>query len=217
MTRPLLVLRPEPGNSRTVQAARALGMDPHALPLFGVAPMAWQPPVSYGYRALLLTSANAIRHAGEALARYRALPVLAVGPETAAAAQAAGFEIAETGTGNANKLLANQKGPLLHLCGADVTPVTSVAKIDRVIVYASVAQTPDNFAALTSAPAVALLHSARAAAHFASLATDRSQIAIAAFSPAVAQAAGDGWESLAIAANPRDEELLAIAKQLCGL
>jgi uroporphyrinogen-III synthase len=168
----------------------------------------------------LLTSANAIRHAGEALARYRILPVLAVGPETAAAAQAAGFEIAETGTGNANKLLANYanyEGPLLHLCGADVTPVESKAKIDRVIVYASVAQTPDNFATLTSGPAVALLHSARAAEYFASLVTDRSQIAIAAFSPAVAQAVGDGWESLAVAANPRDEELLAIAKQLCGL
>ncbi|MEY2926893.1 MAG: hypothetical protein RL367_1370, partial [Pseudomonadota bacterium] len=136
MSLPVLILRPEPGNARTLAAARAMGLDARAVPLFRVEPVAWDAPEPGRYKALLLTSANAVRHAGPALGRYRALPVLAVGPETAQAARQAGFGEVIVGSGNAAELLAGAKGPLLHLCGEDVTPVRTPAKIDRIIVYA---------------------------------------------------------------------------------
>ena len=42
--RRLLVLRPEPGASATVERARALGLDAVAMPLFEVEPVAWDAP-----------------------------------------------------------------------------------------------------------------------------------------------------------------------------
>ncbi len=216
MTRPVLILRPEPGNSRTVAEARAMGLDARSVPLFRVEPVAWQAPDPARYKALLLTSANALRHAGPALARYHKMLVLAVGPETAQAARHAGFEEIITGTGNAAQLLVGQRSPLLHLCGADVTPVKTPVKIDRIITYASVAHVPDGLAALVQTPAIALLHSARAATLFATQVPNRSIIAVAALSAGVAEAAGTGWESLAIADKPRNEDLLAVAAHLAG-
>ena len=62
---------------------------------------------------------------------------------------------------------------------------------------------------------IALLHSARAATRLAALvdarAIPRSSIGIAALSPAVADAAGPGWATIAIAANPTDIALIEAA------
>jgi uroporphyrinogen-III synthase len=63
---------------------------------------------------------------------------------------------------------------------------------------------------------VALIHSPRAARRFAELVTDRSSIAIAAISPAAAEGIGSGWKSVAIADQPSDEALLALAATLCN-
>ncbi|MCJ2184366.1 uroporphyrinogen-III synthase, partial [Novosphingobium sp. 1949] len=71
---PILILRPEPGASASLAAARALGLDAQAFPLFTVAPSAWSAPPREAIDALLLGSANALRQAGDQLARYRGLP-----------------------------------------------------------------------------------------------------------------------------------------------
>ncbi len=89
MTR-LVVLRPEPGAAATVARAEAMGFAAIAAPLFAVTPLDWTPPEE-PVDAVMMTSANAARHGGPGLARYRDLPLYAVGPETAAAARAAGF------------------------------------------------------------------------------------------------------------------------------
>ncbi len=76
MTRPrALVLRPAPGNARTCAALAAAGLEPVALPLFDIVPCAWVAPDPAGYDALLLTSAQAVRHAGAGLALLAGLPV----------------------------------------------------------------------------------------------------------------------------------------------
>ena len=61
--RRVLVLRPEPGAAATVKRARARGLDAVAIPLFEIEPLAWEAPPAGGFDGLLLTSANAVRHA----------------------------------------------------------------------------------------------------------------------------------------------------------
>jgi uroporphyrinogen-III synthase len=61
-----------------------------------------------------------------------------------------------------------------------------------------------------------LIHSPRAGRRFAELVSKRSGIAIAAISAATGEAVGDGWQKMAIATQPSDEALLALAARLCN-
>lgn len=213
--RRLLVVRPEPGNARTVAAARALGFDAEAMALFAVAPLAWTPPDAAGFDALVLTSANTPRHGGDGLASLASLPVLAVGEATAAAARSAGFTVASTGTMNAAALAEEARARgwhrLLHLGGRERTELPGATSI---AVYASEALPPPAGAAARLAEATVLLHSARAARAVADLAADRAATAIVAISPAVLAAAGTGWAAAATAPAPTDAALLAAARLL---
>ena len=210
--RRLVVVRPEPGNARTVVAARALGFAAAAMPLFAVAPLSWTPPDPAAFDALVLTSANAVRHGGDGLAALRHLPVLAVGAATAAAARAAGFVVAATGSADAAALVEEAAYPrLLHLGGRDRAVVPVAAEI---AVYASdPLPVPGDAAALLHGATV-LLHSARAARAVAALAVERDATAIAAISAAVLDAAGGGWRRGVAAARPSDAALLAAATSL---
>ena len=142
------------------------------------------------------------------------LPALAVGEATATAARAAGFDVTLTGAAGVDALLEDLSGSarLLHLAGADHRPAPSRHSVETVIVYRSVAL-PDPL--LPPGPLVALVHSPRAGARLAALQPDRSPIAIAAISPAAAAACGDGWADLAVADQPSDPALLALAARLC--
>jgi uroporphyrinogen-III synthase len=220
MSRPLLVLRPEPGASATVAAARALGLEAIAAPLFTIRPLGWALPDDPP-EAVLMTSANAARHGGRLMDGLKNVPLYAVGEATACEARQAGFHRIVTGDGNARSIvaLARRDGvrALLHLAGRehrDVMP--DDIRVDRRIVYAAdaVEALPD--AARTVLPvAVALLHSPRAARLFASL-VDPAGIAIAAISPAALAAAGPGWRIAEAAERPTDASLLAVAAKLCN-
>jgi uroporphyrinogen-III synthase len=216
-----LVLRPEPGATATVKRAEARGLIATAAPLFTIVPLAWDAPDPAGHDALMLTSANAIRHGGDALAHYRHLPVYAVGEATAAAARAAGFADIRTGTGDAADLLglmaAEGVRRPLHLAGREHRDAGHAAlTLTRRLVYAA-----DPVEALPAAArdaladnAVVLLHSARAAAVFQGLMKEHGGIRIAAISPAVAQAAAGGWRAVAVASSPDDAALLRAAADL---
>jgi uroporphyrinogen-III synthase len=215
MPRAALVLRPEPGNAHTCAALAAAGIVAHALPLFRVTPCAWEVPDPCDYDALLITSANAARHAGAGLARLAELPVVAVGAATARAARAAGLTVALVGSGDAQAAVA-QAGAyprLLHLTGRDRAGRLS---LPAVVVYASVAVVPPPAALDAARDAVVLLHSPRAAARFAALAAalPRERVRLAALSAAVLAAAGVGWHSAEIAAAPTDLALVEAAVRL---
>ena len=216
MTR-VLVLRPEHTARETVRRARERDLDAIAIPLFSIEPVAWEVPDPGRFDALLLTSANAVRYAGEGLKGLRGLPVYAVGDATAAAARDAGFDIAGTGDAGVERLLGSIEADLelLHLCGEDrKTPDAARQEIAPVVVYrARELGSPDLGAADGS---VALIHSPRAARRFAALVEDRSTIAIAAISDAAAEQAGDGWRALEVADSPTDDALLALAARLCN-
>ncbi|MGH6612997.1 uroporphyrinogen-III synthase [Sphingomonas sp.] len=218
MTRPVAVLRPEPGNAATAARADALGLQVIRLPLFAVTPVAWVVPDASAYDALILTSANALRHGGEGLTGLRTLPVFAVGDRTAEAARAAGFDVMTTGIADLAALLALAEARgiarALHLAGRDRAPGESAVIRRAITVYESnaIAIAPDAIGALEGS--VALLHSARAARRLAALIHNRKTIRIAALSEAVIDAAGQGWAGQAVAARPDDDALLAAARTL---
>ena len=216
MTR-LLVLRPEPGASASVERARKHGFEAISIPLFAVEPVRWNAPKAEHFDGLLLTSANAVRHAGEQLRALRGLKVYSVGKQTAVEAQAAGFTVAATGEAGVDELLASIGSDLrlLHLCGADRRHPTSTGhKITELPVYRSKPLAAPDLSAARGA--VVLVHSPRAARRLAELVTDRATISIAAISETAASAAGNGWKRIEAAERPTDEGLLALAARLCN-
>lgn len=217
--RRVLVLRPEPGASATVKRARERGLDARAIPLFEVEPVPWTVPEAGGFDALLLTSANAVRHAGEGLGELRGLPVYAVGAATADAARQAGFDVASHGDVGIERLLASIEPGLrlLHLAGEDRTvPDGARQNIQSIVVYRSREKEGVDLGDINGV--VALIHSPRAGARLAELIEPRarSSVAIAAISGEAAKAAGGGWASVDAADSPSDEALLALTERLCN-
>ena len=213
--RKLVLLRPEPGLAVSAERARRLGLDVIAAPLFRVEPVAWSPPDSSAYDALLLTSAYAVRHGGGGLDLLKGLPVHAVGAATAEAAHNAGFIVASVGEGGVEALLHDLPTGLrlLHLAGQDHFDVSSGHHIDRRIVYRSAVIERPQLPTLDGV--VVAVHSPRAGARLSVIAGPGRGTAIAAISAAAAQACGSGWASIDIAATPADASLLALAARLC--
>lgn len=223
MTRPILIIRPEPGNAATQAAARKTGLNALAAPLFEVAKVRWFADPPEAYVGVLLTSANAVRHAGPGIAAYFHLPAFAVGSRTAEAAEQAGFVSVVTGEGDVARLVAHISTlglhRLLHLSGEDVTPFDALGiEIDRRIVYRSVpCPPPDEWSSFIQHQPVILAHSARAAQRLAQLVDEHAKghCVIVTISRQVADAAGKGWEKVAVADKPRDEAMLEAAALLC--
>ncbi|SMF63472.1 uroporphyrinogen-III synthase [Allosphingosinicella indica] len=216
----LFILRPQPGADRTAASAAALGLDPVIAPLFSVMPIAWDAPEPAIYDALMLTSANAARHAGEDLLRYANLPCYAVGEATADAARDSGLPGIRVGPSDGNALVTMMAADgitcALHLAGADRTVVDAQGiAIDVCTVYRSeaVAKLPRAIAA----GGIALLHSPRVGRVLAELASAeiRARLTLAAISTAAAEAVGKGWRGVHAAAAPRDAALLELAAKLC--
>jgi len=224
----LLALRPEPGLAATLGKARAAGAAITGLPLSAIRPIAWDCPDPAAIDGLLIGSANAILHGGPHLARLAAKPVFAVGEATAAAARAAGFTVALTGSGGLQGVLDAVPAPchLLRIAGEEHVPLVPPAGVTfaEVIAYRSEAQPLDPAAPLLAsgpenARPLVLLHSAATAAHFAAevdrLGLERARITLAALGPRIAAAAGEGWAAIHTAARPDESTLLQLAFDLC--
>lgn len=217
--RRLFVFRPEPAARQTIRTAQDLGLDAVSIPLFELEPIDWTVPDPGDFDAMLLTSANTVRMAGEGLASFRALPVHAVGEGTAVAARVAGLGLASVGNGGVDELLAEvpRDARLLHLCGEDKRETTTSGRlITSVVVYRANAKSDvSGLQALEGQAAV--VHSPRAARRLAELVSPdaRSTVRLAAISKATAEAAGEGWQEVRTAPVPRDTELLALALLLC--
>ncbi|MFN4096764.1 MAG: uroporphyrinogen-III synthase [Sphingomonas sp.] len=220
MTRPVAILRPAPGSDATAARVRDTGLDPLLVPLFEIVPLAWSAPDPAAFNALLLTSANAARHAGAGLATLARLPVLAVGPETGRVAEQAGLRVIECGNRGVAALLARQPmcQRVLWLAGRDRMTIEHPAIRAVIPVYANEGVDLSREAALRLPGCVALVHSARATRQLA-LQLDahgipRKSVRIAAISARAADADGRGWARVAIAAEPNDHALIAAAHRL---
>lgn len=204
MSRAIAVLRPEPGNRVTAAAIEARGRIAIRMPLFEVRPLAWDVPDAAAFDALILTSANALRHGGVGLAALHRLPVYAVGKATAEAALRSGFEVRLVGEEGAASLIASAKAAgvrrALHLAGRERTAATGGIVSKAIVTYASDRHTPMDIARL--AGCIALVQSARSGAWLGELVDAkglaRSGIALVAVSTAAAAAAGPGWEQILV-------------------
>jgi uroporphyrinogen-III synthase len=227
MSLPLLVLRPEPGNAATLAAANALGIEAIAAPLFAIEPMAWEAPDPAEVDALLIGSANALRHAGARLDAFLDKPAHVVGEATALAARATGLAVASIGSGGLQSVLDGMAPRrLLRLAGQEriaLAPPPGVTITERVVYAARPLPLPGAIARLMLTHAlpgmVVALHSAAAATHLAGemarLDLPRQRLHLAALGPRIAQAAGTGWAAIHTAPAPDERSLLALARQLC--
>lgn len=220
--RPLVIVRPEPGASATAAAARRAGLSPVVMPLFRIEPVEWRAPGTSQFDGLLLTSANAVRFAGDELPGLGGLPAYCVGDSTAAAARNAGLSVAVVGDGGIDALLAllPKSLRLLHLCGTDRRePGAPKQAISAVPVYRA-AELPPPTSLSQLAGTVVAVHSPRSAARLRVVADEkglrRETVAIVAISSEAAAAAGDGWQSVSVAEEPTDSALLALASSLCN-
>jgi uroporphyrinogen-III synthase len=147
-----LALRPEPGLAATLEKARAMGLAITGHALSEIRTAAWECPDPAGIDGLLIGSANAILHGGPHLARLTGKPVYAVGEATAAAARAAGFDVAMTGSGGLQGVLDAIHAPchLLRIAGEEHVPLTPPEGVTfaEVIAYRSVMLRIDPVAAL---------------------------------------------------------------------
>ena len=215
----VLIIRPQPGADATARRFAAAGYAPVLMPLFAIEHL---PPLSVsvdGYGAILLTSGNAARAACGFLESARHTPIYAVGSATASALAHLALPVAATGSNGVEALVgvaaADGHKKLLWLAGEDHSTVPQIAgvHIDIAIVYRSaVLETPADFAAQVAVCDAVILHSSRAAAHFADLCDagglSRSKITLATFSNAIAESAGDGWAQIIVATSPNDAALM---------
>ncbi|AQR74698.1 uroporphyrinogen-III synthase [Sphingomonas sp. LM7] len=217
MTRQIAVLRPEPGNRVTAAAIEARGRTAIRMPLFEVRPVAWGVPAAEAFDALILTSANAVRHGGAGLSALHRLPVHAVGKATADSAQRAGFDVVFVGEEDAAALTANAQAAgierALHLAGRERTiePGGVIAQV--ITVYASETLAPRDVSQLDGC--IALVQSARGGVRLGEVvdaaAISRSGMAIVALSQRAAAAVGGGWEQVVVPESISSEALIDAA------
>ena len=221
----VFAIRPEPGLSKTIAAGAARALPISGVPLSKVIPCGWTLPEVEKFDALLVGSANAFRHGGEKLEALTHLPVLAVGQATAQAACDSGFKVALSGVGGLQSVLDQSAGEfqkLLRLSGEEHVPLCppdNVQITDRIVYRIGTVDLPEEFADELSMGALVLLHSAAAADHFSSecnrLGVNREKVSLCALGPRILEPVGEGWQDARAAANPNENDLLALAIQMC--
>lgn len=219
--KPLIIIRPEPGNSVSAMQACAMGLTVIAEPLFRTEKMPVLDVTPNDYDALFITSANALLALAEHARPLLHLPVFAVGPTSAATAQNLGFSSVLAGNSNGAALAAQAVNAgyhrLLHLTGDPYKPVSHPnLDIEVRLVYRMdpVPPSPNLLKAL-SQPAVLVLHSPRAARCVAALVTQRQMIDLVAISEQTARAAGSGWSTISVPSEPSASAMIDLAAPLC--
>tara|TARA_B100000378_G_scaffold42919_1_gene32138 strand:+ start:73085 stop:73774 length:690 start_codon:yes stop_codon:yes gene_type:complete len=222
----IVTIRPAPGDRATVERAAHQGLKVETYPLFSAGPVPWSVPEPVDFDAVLLGSANALRHGGAGLAALTGLPALCVGQTTAMAAEHAGFDVVATGARGMQSLLphakARQMNRLLRLSGEAHVPLDlpEGIAVDTRITYTVSAHPIDaELAEMLADGALILLHSGQAARHFAQecgrLGLEKDRIALACLAPRIADMAGTGWADCHHASSPDDSALLELARQMC--
>ncbi len=221
----IITIRPEPGASATVEEARERGLQVSAFPLAEIRSLEWAGTDPAADDALLIGSANAIRHGGEELRKYLGSPVYAVGERTARRARRAGFRVAMTGQGGLQHVLnamPDQDMHLLRLAAARRVPLDLPPgkTMETCVVYEALdLPMPDAMQDALRGEALVLLHSAGAAEHFRAecmrLDLAISRVRIAALGPRIAEAAGPGWAEIRHPSKLEAGALLALAAEMC--
>ena len=223
---PVITIRPAPGDAATVERGAHQGLAITSRPLFSVGAVPWAVPDPADFEAVLLGSANALRHGGAGLQALTALPALCVGETTAEAARETGFTVIAVGARGMQTLLPHAEARgltrLLRLSGeahVPLDPPPGIAIEPRVVYRVQPRPIDRSLAGMLAGGAIVLLHSGEAAGHFAGecdrLGLPRGAIALACLAPRIARMAGEGWAACRHAPSPDDAALLALADQMC--
>ncbi|MED5544421.1 MAG: uroporphyrinogen-III synthase [Pseudomonadota bacterium] len=226
---PVLILRPQPGAQASLEAARKLGLAAEAYPLFEVRPQAWEAPACDDIDAIVLGSANALRHGGGTLEAYRGKPAYAVGQKTAEAARAAGLDVVCTGRGGLQSVLntlAPEHRRLLRLAGRERVALhlpEGVTMTTREVYASEALPAPEalrqRLCDMSQGAVLVLLHSGEAAVRFEDLCREwglaTGAIHLVAIGPRVSARLHSPWGSVRCAPEPSDAALLALAAQMC--
>jgi uroporphyrinogen-III synthase len=171
----LIITRPEDDALPLKAKLEGRGHSAIIAPLLKIVPRrgAYVPPLAY--QLICITSANALKFL-QIDDRLKAVPVLAVGPQSLSIAQENGFKLAEAHGGDVQGLAAHaaakfdpRKGPVLYLSGAETSAdlqallMAAGFAVERVIIYEAVIQTPDNIGPMLKAADGVLLYSPRSA------------------------------------------------------
>ncbi|MDF3855397.1 uroporphyrinogen-III synthase [Paracoccus sp. P2] len=193
----LLLTRPEPASRRFAAEVAPLGLEVLISPVLRIRPVVHDAARLAAAQGLVFTSVNAVPAAGAGRGR----PAICVGPATAEAAQAAGFDVTE-GPGDAARMLPMLDGlgeGWLHPHGAHVAKVLPVPGM---VVYDQLPE-PLNAVALAAlagrAPVILPLFSPRSARLLSGQAAGaRAPLWLAPISPA----ARDAWQGPAARCVP---------------
>ena len=233
MAQRVLVTRPEPGATRTARRLEALGFEPVLLPLSETRPLPLAgESVLINAKAVVVTSANALRHAPSGLIeRLSHLPCHAVGARTAESARKANFLSVNEGPGDADTLIDMitielGKATLAYLCGRVRMPDlerrlgVNGMRVVPIETYDTIALVPD--ASMVSQRLgwqpidAVLLYSARSAAAFGTLMEMYADADLLmqettcfCLSSHIASALVDGMK-VEVAPDPNEDALLAL-------
>lgn len=229
----VLVTRAAPGDESTLDALRARGIVAISSPVLVTELCAPAEPDWSGVQALLVTSTNTAR----AMQNYsgpKAIPVLAVGDQTAAALNAVGFAKIESAHGDAAALLdlaaarlSPDAGKIVYVRGEDVATDLAAALAGRGFTTESLIAYRTARAPLLKDQAISavrrgeisgvLFHSRRGAEAFLSLAVDSAltgyfnKMTAFALSARAAEPLDFGaWRAIQIASSPNETSLLSI-------
>lgn len=171
----LIITRPEEDALPLKAKLESRGHSTILAPLLKIVPRPgpFVPPLAY--QLVCMTSANALKFL-QIEVRLKAVPLLAVGPQSLAVAKQNGFKFAEARGGDVQGLAAHvaarfdpQKGPVLYLSGAETSAdlqallMASGFTVERVVTYDAVIQTPDDIGSAVKGADGVLLYSPRTA------------------------------------------------------
>lgn len=231
----LLVTRPEPDASLEAEKLIARGHEPVLAPLLAIEFVGDVTLELAGAQALIVTSRNALRALAShrKLDEARKLPLYAVGEATARAATELGFKQVTEGPGTGAALaeliagkLEPEAGPLVHLAGETLAFDLKSAlqaegfNVRQPVLYRAVParELPAKALSLLKAGRLygVILMSPRTATTFAlllerhGLVTEGRRLVCYCLSEAVAEAVAPVGARVRVAAQPREEDVLAL-------
>ena len=223
----LIITRPSKDAEALAMKLKALGHEPVIVPLLEIIPRQGVAIPQRSYQAICLTSANGV----VVYPDHISIPVFTVGPQSAEAAQTAGYGAVSHHGGDVEGMvsfitttLKPLDGPLLYLSGATTSgdlegQLTAHGfYVDRIVTYDAVATEPHHLAGVIGNSNGVLLYSPRSAKLWAS-AVERANaqshvrnIIHFCLSTNIAKALPQSWPTR-IAATPDEFALLATLEQ----